>query len=82
MKKETKDLLVLMFKSWNQFNPQKAVKADFDADEFNKGSWALDVSLSGMVYSDFVAFILPALQAHNCIWFLNAYHDNIIMHIQ
>lgn len=82
MKKETKELLVNMVLAWNQFNPQKSVEAHFDDNEFQKGSWALDVALGGVVNSDFIGFILPAIQVNNCIWFLNACGDNVIMHIQ
>lgn len=82
MKKETKDLLVNMVQAWNQFNPQKAVKVSFDDSEFNKGCWALDLALGGVVNSDFICFFLPAIQVNNCIWFLNACGDNVIMHIQ
>ena len=82
MKKETKDSLILSIEFWNQFNAQKAVKALFDENEFNKGCWSLDVSFSGIVNSDFIAFILPALSVNNCIWFLSALNDKLILHIQ
>ena len=71
-----------MIESWNQFNPQKYISASFDVNEFNKGCWALDVAIMGVVNSDFIAFLLPALQSFNCIWFFNGHGDNVIFHIQ
>lgn len=82
MKQETKDLLVKMIESWNQFNPQKYVSASFDVDEIDKGCWALDVAIRGVVDSDFIAFLLPALQSFGCSWFFHAINDNVIFHIQ
>lgn len=82
MKKETKDLLVNMIQAWNQFNPQKAVKAHFDDNEFSSKCWSLDVAMEGVVGSDFIGFLLPAIQVNNCIWFLNAYNNKVILHIQ
>ena len=82
MKKETKDSLILSIEFWNQFNAQKAVKALFDENEFKEGAWSLDVSFSGVVNSDFIAFILPALSVDNCIWFFSAINYKLILHIQ
>ena len=82
MKKETKDLLVTMVQTWNQFNPQKAVKAHFDDDEFEPSHWALDVAIENIVTSDFLGFLLPALQAYKLIWFLNGCGNKVIFHIQ
>lgn len=82
MKKEVKELLVNMVNTWNVFNPQKAVNVHFDDNEFNPKCWALDVALEGVVGSDFIGFLLPAIQANNCIWFLNAYNNKVILHIQ
>lgn len=70
MKKETKEMLVLMLKSWNQFNVVKAIMFDFEESEFSRGHWALELKFSGVVPSDFIVFFLPALAAHNCTWFM------------
>lgn len=82
MKQETKDMILKMVKVWNQFNQQKAVNATTDDSEFDKGCWSLDVALTGVVNSEFMAFLLPALIVHNCHWFMYAHNDNLIMHIQ
>lgn len=82
MKKETKDLIITMIQSWNQFNPQKAVKVHFDDSEFSPKHWSLDMAIEGIVCSDFLAFLLPALVAQNCIWFVSGLNQRIIFHIQ
>lgn len=82
MKKETKDLLVSMVKSWNTFNPQKAVDAHFDESEFSPKHWSIDMAIEGVVCSDFMAFFLPALQAQDCVWFFSGYSHQVIFHIQ
>ena len=82
MKKETKDLLVTMVQTWNQFNPQKAVRAHFDDSEFSPKHWSLDMAIEGVVSSDFMAFLLPALIAQDCVWFFSAYGSEVIFHIQ
>lgn len=82
MKKETKVLVIKMVNAWNQFNPQKSVDTEFEENEFNKGSWSLNIKFSGIVLSDFIAFLLPALMANNCIWFISAIDDKVILHIQ
>lgn len=82
MKKETKDLLVNMVEGWNKFNPQKAVMAHFDDNEFSPKCWSLDVAMEDVVDSDFIVFLLPVIQVKNCIWFLHAYNNKVILHIQ
>lgn len=82
MEKRVKDLFISMVKAWNQFNPQKSVNAEFEENEFNKGQWSLNIILVGMVVSDFLAFLLPSLVAYNCIWYMGAHNDKIIVHIQ
>lgn len=82
MKKETKDLLVSMIETWNKFNPQRSVGATFDDSEFSPKHWSLDIAFSGVVCSEFMAFLLPALIAQGCIWFISAFGSNVIFHIQ
>ena len=82
MEKCVKDLFISMVKTWNQFNPQKSVNAEFEENEFNKGKWSLNISLAGVVGSDFIAFLLPSLMAYNCIWFLSGFDDKVVFHIQ
>ena len=75
-------MLVKMVESWNTFNLSKSVKVNFEESEFSPKNWSLELSISGVVCSEFVAFLLPALQVHRCIWFLSGYNDNVIFHIQ
>lgn len=82
MKKETKDLLICMVETWNKFNQSKSVDAHFDELEFSPKQWSLDLAIVGVVNSDFMNFLLPAIYAHDCIWFMNACGDNLILHIQ
>lgn len=82
MTKETKDLIITMIQSWNQFNPRKAVKVHFDDSEFSPKHWSLDMAIEGVISSKFMSFLLPALIAHNCHWFLSAYGSEVIFHIQ
>ena len=82
MKKETKEMLVLMLKSWNQFNASKAVVFEFEDSEFTRGHWSLELKLSGVVPSDFIGFFLPALAANNCTWFMSAINHQVYLHIQ
>lgn len=82
MKKETKDLITSMIKSWNQFNPQKSVDVHFDESEFSPKHWALEVAIGGVVCADFMAFLLPALQAQNCLWFFSGINNHVVFHIQ
>lgn len=82
MEKCVKDLFISMVKTWNQFNPQKSVNAEFEENEFNKGKWSLNIILAGMVGSDFIAFLLPSLMAYNCIWYMGGVNNTISLHIQ
>lgn len=82
MKKETKEMLVMMLKSWNQFNAAKAVVFEFEESEFSRSHWSLELKFSGVVPSDFIGFFLPALAAHNCIWFMSAVSNQVYFHIQ
>lgn len=82
MEKETKDLLVLMVNTWNQFNINKKVDAEIDAREFSVGCWSIDISICGVVNSDFVLYLLPAIIARNCIWFLGGTDERVVFHIQ
>lgn len=82
MKKETKEMLVIMLKSWNQFNAAKAVVFEFEESEFSRGHWSLELKFSGVVPSDFIGFLLPALAAHGCIWFMSAVSNQVYFHIQ
>lgn len=82
MEKVTKDLLENMIQTWSKFNPQKAVIAHFDENEFSPEHWALDVAFEEVVNPEFLSFFLPALQVGNCIWFVHAYNDKVIFHIQ
>lgn len=82
MKKETKEMLVLMLKSWNQFNAGKAIVFEFEDSEFTRGHWSLELKLSGVVPSDFIGFFLPALAANNCTWFMSAINHQVYFHIQ
>lgn len=82
MKKETKDLLVNMVETWNKFNPSQSVDAHFDDSEFCPKHWSLDIAIEGVVCSSFLAFLLPALIAQGCQWFLSAYSSQVIFHIQ
>ena len=82
MKQETKDLLVNMINAWNQFNPQKRVDAHIDDSEFSPEHWSLDIAISGVICSDFYAFLVPALQVNQCYWFLHGLGDNVCFHIQ
>ena len=75
-------MLVKMVNAWNQFNPQKSVDVEFEESEFSPKNWSLDVSIKGVVSSDFMAFLLPALQAHGCYWFFSGYSDRVSFHIQ
>lgn len=71
-----------MVETWNKFNPQRSVDADFDDSEFSPKHWSLDIDIRGVVSSDFMAFLLPALVAQDCHWFLSAYGSEIRFHIQ
>lgn len=82
MKKETKDLLISMVETWNKFNPSRSVDAHFEDSEFSPKHWSLDIAFGGVVGSEFMAFLLPALIAQNCIWFISAYGSQVIFHIQ
>lgn len=82
MKKETKEMLVLMLKSWNQFNAAKAVVFEFEDSEFTRGHWSLELKFSGVVSSDFIGFFLPALAANKCTWFMSAINHQVYFHIQ
>lgn len=82
MKKETKDLLITMVESWNKFNPRRSVDVDLDDSEFSPKHWSLDMSFGGVVSSDFIAFLLPALIAQDCIWFVSGLGNRVILHIQ
>lgn len=82
MKKETKILLVSMVAAWNQFHVSKRVDAEFNEDEFQKGHWSLEVRIRGVVNAEFVSFLLPALAANNCTWFMSAINHQVYFHIQ
>ena len=82
MKKETKDLVVTMVETWNKFNPSGWVDAQFDDSECSPKQWSLDLALGGVMSSEFMAFLLPALIAQDCHWFLSAYGSEVIFHIQ
>lgn len=71
-----------MVDTWNQFNIGKKVDAEIDAREFSLGCWSIDISISGVVNSDFVLFLLPAIIARNCIWFLSETNERVVFHIQ
>lgn len=82
MNKETKDLVIKMVNTWNQFNLSKKVDAEFDDSEFSPSNWSLDIDIKGVVNSDFVMFLLPALVCHNCHWFLSECSGRVSFHIQ
>lgn len=82
MKKETKEMLVLMVKCWNQCHVSKAVEFEFEESEFTRGHWSLEFRFGGVVPSDFVMFILPALAAHDCTWFMSGINNQVYFHIQ
>lgn len=82
MKKETKDLLVSMVETWNKFNPKRSVDARLDESEFSPKHWSLDIRIGGVIPSDFMAFILPALIAQDCLWFISGLDSDVIFHIQ
>ena len=82
MVNETKDLLILMVTTWNQFNVNKKVDAEIERNEFSPGHWAIDLSISGVVHPEFVLYLLPAIIARNCIWFLSGSNDHVVFHIQ
>lgn len=82
MKLETKDLIMQMVTTWNQFNCAKRVDVEFDESEFSKGHWAINLELKGVVNSDFVMFLLPTLVCQNCIWFLSECGGRVVFHIQ
>ena len=82
MKIETKDLLILMVTTWNQFNVKKQVESEIDTREFSTGQWSVDLSIRGVVNSEFVLYLLPAVITHNCIWFMSGSDDCLVIHIQ
>lgn len=82
MKKETKDLLIGMVETWNKFNPSKSVDAHFDESEFSPKHWSLEIAIGGVISSEFMSFLLPALIAQGCIWFFSAFGSDVIFHIQ
>lgn len=82
MKKETKELLIKMVNTWNQFNLVKKVDAEFDESEFAPGLWSIDLEIKGVVNSDFVMFLLPALVCQDCHWFLSECGGRVSFHIQ
>lgn len=82
MKNETKDLLILMVTTWNQFNIYKKVDAEIERNEFSPGNWSIDISISGAVPHEFVLYLLPAIIARNCIWYLYGSNDRVVFHIQ
>lgn len=82
MKKETKELLVKMVHTWNQFNLVKKVDAEIEELEFSKGNWSIDLAVRGVVNPDFVMFLLPTLVCQDCIWFLSDNDGRVAFHIQ
>lgn len=82
MKKETKDLVVKMVTTWNQFNCSKRVDADIDESEFAKGHWSVKLCMRGVVNSDFVMFLLPSLVCQECIWFIGECDGRVVFYIQ
>ena len=75
-------MLVLMVKTWNQFNVVKTVVFESEESEFSRGHWSLELKFGGVVSSDFLAFFLPALAAHGCTWFVSAINNQVYFHIQ
>lgn len=71
-----------MVETWNKFNPSKSVDAHFDESEFCPKQWSLEIAISGVVCSEFMNFLEPALFANNCMWFFSAYGSQVIFHIQ
>lgn len=71
-----------MVETWNKFHSQNRIDAHFDDSEFSPKHWSLEVSIKDIINPDFVAFLLPALIAQGCSWFIYAYGSNVIFHIQ
>lgn len=82
MKKETKDLVVTMVNTWNQFNRSKRVDSTIVESEFSKGHWSIELEIKGVVNSDFMTFLQPALYSNDCIWFFAGSNDTVVFHIQ
>lgn len=82
MKKETKELLVKMVHTWNQFNLVKKVDAEIEESEFQKGCWSIDLAIRGVVNPEFVMFLLPTLVCQECYWFLGDSNGRVFFHIQ
>lgn len=82
MKKETKELIVKMVKTWNQFNCSKTVDVEIEEDEFSKGHWSLSLRIRGVVNSDFVMFLLPSLVCQECHWFIHECGGRVVFNIQ
>lgn len=82
MKKETKDVLVKMVDTWNQFNLSKKVDAEIGESEFSRGRWALTIRLRGVVNSDFLMFLLPSLVCQDCTWFIHECEGRVVFYIQ
>lgn len=82
MKKETKILLVSMVSTWNQFHTSQRVDVEFEEDEFQKGHWSLEIRIRGVVNSDFVSFLLPAIVSNGCHWFISECAGRVVFYIQ
>ena len=75
-------MIVGMVNTWSLYHPSQRVEFECDVEEFNPGHWSVDLRCKGVVSPDFVAFIVPALSAYDCIWFLSAVNSYLLFHIQ
>lgn len=71
-----------MVETWNKFNPKSYLDAHFDDSEFSPKHWSLDIAFGGVVPSTFMAFLLPALIAQDCLWFVSGCGSKVVFHIQ
>lgn len=82
MKKEIKEMLESMINAWGYYNQSKRVTFKMECEEFSRGHWSMDLRCSGVINPEFMAFLLPALSANDCIWFLSGIGNDVIFHIQ
>lgn len=75
-------MVVMMVNTWNQFHLSKRVDSEIEELEFSKGCWSIDLRIKGVVESEFVLFLLPALVCQGCIWFLMDNDGRVTFHIQ
>lgn len=75
-------MLESMVSAWFLYQPAERVEYEVESDEFSRGHWSLDLKIKGVVSPEFLAFLIPALRANECHWFMSAINSYVVIHIQ